>query len=63
MSDAEISGAAAEDGRARFLQRHPRAGALLSLDFKIWRLEVAEARFVGGFAQAAWVPGSELLGG
>lgn len=59
----EIGGAEAEDGRARFLQRHPRAGALLSLDFTLWRLGVTEARYVGGFAQAAWVPGAELLQG
>jgi len=58
----EISGAEAEDGRARYLLRHPRAGALLSLDFTLWRLDVAEVRYVGGFAQAAWVSGSEVLG-
>ena len=56
----EISGPDAEDGRARFLQRHPKAGAYLALDFALWRLEVAEVRFVGGFAQASWVSGSEL---
>jgi len=56
----EIDGAEAEDGRARFLQRHPKAGTYLALDFGLWRLEVTEVRFVGGFAQAAWVSGAEL---
>jgi putative heme iron utilization protein len=58
-----VSGAEAEDGRARFLQRHPRAAAWFALDFDLWRLEVSEVRFVGGFGQAAWVSGSEVLPG
>jgi len=56
-----LQGPEAEDGAARFLKRHPRAGAFLALDFSLWRLDVAEVRYVGGFAQAAWVSGSELL--
>ncbi len=58
----EIAGAEVEDGRARFLQRHPMAAAYFALDFGLWRLDVAEVRFVGGFAQAAWVSGSDVLG-
>jgi len=58
----EIGGADAEDGRARFLQRHPRAAAWFALDFALWRIDVSEVRFVGGFGQAAWVSGSEVLG-
>jgi len=57
-----IGGADAEDGRARFLQRHPRAAAWFSLDFELWRIDVSEVRFVGGFGQAAWVSGSDVLG-
>jgi len=56
-----LAGAEAEDGAARFLKRHPKAGAYLALDFSLWRLDVAEVRYVGGFAQAAWVSGSEVL--
>src|SRR5512144_1141567 len=48
---AALSGADAEDGRARFLQRHPRAAAWLALDFGLWRIDVTEVRFVGGFGQ------------
>jgi len=57
----EIGGAEAEDGQARFLKRHPRSGALFALDFTLWRIDVVEVRYVGGFAQAAWVSGSEVL--
>ncbi|HEY7723766.1 MAG TPA: pyridoxamine 5'-phosphate oxidase family protein [Anaeromyxobacteraceae bacterium] len=57
-----LGGAEAEDGRARFLKRHPRAAAYFALDFGLWRLDVAEVRFVGGFAKAAWVSAAELLG-
>jgi hypothetical protein len=56
-----VSGSEAEDAQARFLQRHPKAGAYLALDFGLWRLDVDEVRFVGGFAQAAWVSGAELF--
>jgi len=57
----EVGGAEAEDGQARFLKRHPRSGALFALDFTLWRIDVVEVRYVGGFAQAAWVSGSEVL--
>lgn len=57
----EVGGAEAEDGRARFLQRHAKAGAFFALDFGLWRLDITEVRFVGGFAQAAWISGSEVL--
>jgi putative heme iron utilization protein len=57
----KLHGAEAEDGQARYLQRHPRASALLTLDFALWRLDISEVRYVGGFAQASWVSGSEIL--
>jgi hypothetical protein len=57
-----LDGAEAEDGKARFLERHPMSAAWLALDFGPWRLDVTEVRFVGGFGQAAWVSGSEVLG-
>lgn len=58
----EVAGAEAEDGRARFLQRHAKAGAFFALDFGLWRIDVDEVRFVGGFAQASWISGSEVFG-
>jgi putative heme iron utilization protein len=59
---AALGGAEAEDGRARFLKRHPRAAPYFALDFGLWRLDVVEVRFVGGFAQAAWISAADLLG-
>jgi putative heme iron utilization protein len=42
--------------RARYLERHPEAGAWADFDdFAFWRLEVAEIYFVGGFAAMDWV--------
>jgi hypothetical protein len=32
------------------------------LNFQLWALTPAEARYVGGFGAAAWVSGSELVG-
>jgi hypothetical protein len=48
--------------RERYLARHPQAAPLLDLDFRLWRLEVAEAHWVGGFAAARWMTPAELQG-
>ena len=53
---------AAADLESRYLAAHPSAERLFSLDFTLWVLEVAEARFIGGFGAAAWLPGSDLSG-
>jgi putative heme iron utilization protein len=50
------------DARARFLARSPGAERLLGLDFRLYRLAVAEAHWVGGFAQAGWLAAEEILG-
>jgi hypothetical protein len=47
--------------QARYLAAHPDAARLFALDFSLWVLEVAEARYVGGFGAAAWIRGSDLL--
>jgi putative heme iron utilization protein len=49
------------DGTARFLAQHPQAEPWLELDFELHRLAVEEVQFVGGFAQAGWVPAAEIL--
>ena len=56
--DGEAAGAA-RDG---FLRVHPEAELYLGLGFRFWALRPQEARYVGGFGAAAWVPGEELLG-
>ena len=47
--------------RQTYVARHPRAREYLELgDFKVWRLNVAEARYVGGFGEMGWLDGPRL---
>ena len=39
------------------------ARGLLNLDFKLYRLAVEEAQWVGGFAAAGWLSAADLLDG
>jgi putative heme iron utilization protein len=48
--------------RARYLAAHPDAGMYFDLNFQLWALTPAEARYVGGFGAAAWVSGAEIVG-
>jgi putative heme iron utilization protein len=51
----------AEDARPIYVARHPKAEAYLQLgDFLIWRLNVIEARYVGGFGDMGWLTGERL---
>jgi putative heme iron utilization protein len=56
VADADVA-----DARARYLARHPQAEPYLDLDFRLYRLAVEHVHFVGGFAQAAWVPVEEVV--
>ena len=49
----------------RFLARHPQARSYAGFaDFNFYRMSVSRARYVGGFAKAAWIEGRDLvLGG
>jgi heme iron utilization protein len=47
--------------RERYLASHPEAKELLALDFRFFQLEPAEVLYVGGLAQASFLPG-EVLG-
>ncbi len=49
----------------RFLARHPDARFYAGFaDFNFYRMSVSRARYVGGFAKAAWIEGRDLvLGG
>lgn len=55
-----VEAADEEDGRARYLARHPEARGLLALDFALYVLAVDEAHLVGGFGAAGWIPGDVL---
>jgi hypothetical protein len=58
-----VPAAEAAGARDRYLARHPAAAPLLGLDFRLWKLEVAEAHWVGGFAAARWMTPAELRAG
>jgi len=46
--------------RARYLARHPDARAYAAFtDFRVYRVEVARVRLVGGFAKAVTLPGPD----
>jgi hypothetical protein len=49
-------------GRSAFAARHPRSEALALPDFTAFLLTVAEIRWVGGFATAAWLAPHTLRG-
>lgn len=57
-----LEGEAAREAQEGFLRVHPDAELYLGMGFRFWALRPQEARYVGGFGAAAWVPGSELLG-
>ncbi len=57
---ARIAAAAETDAVARYLSRHPSARGLLAMDFRLHRLAVEEAQWVGGFAAAGWLGAAEL---
>jgi heme oxygenase (biliverdin-IX-beta and delta-forming) len=50
-----------EASRHTYLGRHPQAAEYAALgDFKVWRLNVTEARYVGGFGEMGWLDGLAL---
>jgi hypothetical protein len=47
--------------RRRFLARHPAAAGYAGFaDFHVYRMTVARAHYVGGFARAVWVDGDRI---
>jgi hypothetical protein len=57
---APVAADAEADARTRYLARHPSARGLLGMDFRLYRLAVEEAQWVGGFAAAGWITAAEL---
>ena len=54
VPDADLDAA-----RSAFLSAHPEAAVYVGFrDFACWRLEVAEARYVGGFGRMSWLTGA-----
>ncbi len=49
-----------EAALAAFLAVHPEAAGYASFsDFSLWRIEVAHARWIGGFGRMQWVGAEE----
>ena len=50
-----------EQARSAYVARHPQAAEYLMLgDFRMWRLNVSEARYVNGFGDMGWLEGKTL---
>jgi putative heme iron utilization protein len=44
-----------------YVSRHPHASGYLALgDFHVWKLEIDQARYVGGFGDMGWLEGLAL---
>ncbi len=57
LGAAEVAAA-----RAAYLARHQRAGYWVDFDdFAFWRLDIADAYFVGGFAAMDWVTAADYV--
>ncbi|MEQ8665113.1 MAG: DUF2470 domain-containing protein [Rhodospirillales bacterium] len=51
-----------EAARARFLARHPDAALYAGFgDFAFYRMTVERVHWVGGFAQARWIPAKRVM--
>jgi heme iron utilization protein len=52
VPDSELDAA-----RAAYLNRHPEAAQLLGFgDFGLYRLQIADTYFIGGFGEMGWLP-------
>jgi len=52
------------DGLERYLTRHPQAAGYAALgDFRLYVLQVSEARLIGGFGDMGWLRGETLRAG
>jgi hypothetical protein len=50
------------EARAAFLAAHPGASATIDFaDFDVWRMEIANVRWVAGFGRMGWIEGSDYL--
>ena len=50
--------------REAFLATHPDAATYVSFaDFGMWRIEVSQVRWVGGFGRMTWIAGADYAAG
>jgi putative heme iron utilization protein len=55
----EVPGGDREEAHRRYREVHPEAFYSTFSDFRIYRLEVAAVRYVGGFGRMSWVSAAE----
>jgi putative heme iron utilization protein len=55
---ARVPDAERDAALAAFLDAHPEASSYAGFgDFAVWRLDVAQARWIGGFGRMEWIDG------
>jgi hypothetical protein len=60
---ARVPGAERDAAIAAFLDVHPGASSYAGFgDFAVWRLEVSQARWIGGFGRMEWIDGRAYAG-
>ena len=51
-----------DEARQAYLQRFPAAAELLQMgDFKFFKLQIEQVRYIGGFGEMYWLSGADLL--
>jgi putative heme iron utilization protein len=61
---ARVPEAERDAALAAFLDVHPEASSYAGFkDFGVWRLEVSQARWIGGFGRMEWIDGKVYAGG
>lgn len=51
-----------DEARQTYLQRFPTAAGLLQLgDFRFFKLQIEQARYIGGFGEMYWLSGADML--
>jgi putative heme iron utilization protein len=61
VGDAVVSDKQDEALRARYLRYLPQAAEYFDMhDFLFHRVEIKQARYIGGFGKIHWIPGDEL---
>ncbi len=59
---AKLEGDERQAGMDRYLAAHPTAFYISFSDFSVYRLEVANVRYVGGFGRMSWVSAADYAG-
>jgi putative heme iron utilization protein len=57
-----VAGPYLDDARARYLKRFPNsAGYFDAHDFSLFRIQIKDVRFIGGFGEIYWLKGEEVI--